>query len=121
MHRYSNSSYILLGLVLEQVTELAYAKVIRQRVLAPAGMVNSGFWGLDEVVAGIAEGYISELGEEGQVKRWLRRNIYEATPDAAADRGPHLNHHRPLPFPARATTGPTPLPGPHPGHAHPPD
>ena len=86
VHQYSNSSYILLGLVLEQITGLAYAEVIRQRVLAPAGMVNSGFWGLDEVVAGIAEGYISELGEEGQVKRWLR-NIYEATPDAAADGG----------------------------------
>ena len=86
VHQYSNSSYILLGLVLEQMTGLSYPELIRQRVLAPAGMADSGFWGLDEVVADIAEGYVPELAEDGQVKKWLR-NIYEATPDAAADGG----------------------------------
>ena len=86
VHQYSNSSYILLGLVLEQKTGLSYPELIRQRVLAPAGMGDSGFWGLDEVVSGIAEGYIPERTEDGTVQRWLR-NVYEATPDAAADGG----------------------------------
>lgn len=86
IHRYSNSSYILLGLALEQITGLPYAEVIRQRVLVPAGMVDSGFWGLDEVVERVAEGYFPELAEDGRVMRWLR-NIYETTPDAAADGG----------------------------------
>lgn len=86
IHRYSNASYILLGLVLEQITGLPYPEIIRQRVLVPAGMVNSGFWGLDEVVEGVAEGYFPELASDGHVTRWLR-NIYETTPDAAADGG----------------------------------
>lgn len=86
IHQYSNSSYILLGLVLEQQTGLSYPELIRQRVLAPAGMGDTGFWGLDEVVEGVAEGYIPERAEDGTVQRWLR-NVYEATPDAAADGG----------------------------------
>ncbi|MBP7998582.1 MAG: beta-lactamase family protein [Chloroflexi bacterium] len=86
VHRYNNASYILLGLLLEQITGLTYTELIQQYVFTPAGMVDSGFWGLADPVPGIAEGYIPEWAENGQVRRWWR-NIYETTPDAAADGG----------------------------------
>jgi len=86
VYRYSNASYILLGLVLEQITGLTYAEVIRQRVFAAANMTASGFWGLDEVVEGVAEGYIPQRDASDTIIGW-QRNVYETTPDAAADGG----------------------------------
>ena len=40
---YSNSNYYLLGLVIEAVTGRSYADVMRDRVLAPAGMKASAY------------------------------------------------------------------------------
>jgi len=40
---YSNSNWVLLGAVLETLTELTYDECIRQRVLLPARMTDSGF------------------------------------------------------------------------------
>lgn len=40
---YCNSNYILLGYIIEQVTGKPYTVVARERILAPLGMVHSGF------------------------------------------------------------------------------
>ena len=40
---YSNSNYILLGLIIEKLTGKPYFMVVRNRILKPLGMVHSGF------------------------------------------------------------------------------
>ena len=42
---YSNSGYTLLAILIEQVSGLAYTDYIRERILIPAGMKSTGFWG----------------------------------------------------------------------------
>lgn len=42
---YSNSGYTLLALLIEQVSGQTYTEYIRERILAPAGMTSTGFWG----------------------------------------------------------------------------
>jgi CubicO group peptidase (beta-lactamase class C family) len=55
--QYSNAGYIVLGLVVEQLTGRPFAEVVEQRVFAPAGMSESGFFRLDEPVPDVAIGY----------------------------------------------------------------
>jgi CubicO group peptidase (beta-lactamase class C family) len=40
---YSNSGYSMLGYIIEKVTRKPYEKVVRERILQPLGMTNSGF------------------------------------------------------------------------------
>lgn len=85
-HQYSNSSYILLGLLIEAASGESYFDYVRRCVFAPAGMEHSGFFALDEVVEGMAEGYEPALDANGKVAGW-KRNIYETTPIGAGDGG----------------------------------
>ncbi|MDJ0703092.1 MAG: serine hydrolase domain-containing protein [Leptolyngbyaceae cyanobacterium MO_188.B28] len=43
--KYSNSGYTLLAMLIEKVSGLAYTDYIRERILIPAGMTSTGFWG----------------------------------------------------------------------------
>ncbi len=43
-HEYCNTNYIVLGLILEQVSGVSYFEYIRERVLVPAGMEHAGFF-----------------------------------------------------------------------------
>jgi len=40
---YSNSNYVLLGCIIEQLTHKSYEEVVRERILVPCGMTHSGF------------------------------------------------------------------------------
>jgi CubicO group peptidase (beta-lactamase class C family) len=42
-HSYSNSGYILLGLVIEAVAGESYYDYVQRRILVPAGMTSTGF------------------------------------------------------------------------------
>ncbi len=42
-YSYSNSGYILLGLIIEKVTHMPYERVVRDIILRPLGMTHSGF------------------------------------------------------------------------------
>ena len=50
--QYCNAGYIVLGLVIEELTGRPYADVVQERVFDRAGMTDSGFFRLDEVAAG---------------------------------------------------------------------
>ncbi|HEU0033282.1 MAG TPA: serine hydrolase domain-containing protein [Kofleriaceae bacterium] len=52
---YSNSNYYLLGLVIEKLTNRPYADVVRDRVLAPAGLTASAY--CDDALPNHATGY----------------------------------------------------------------
>lgn len=81
--RYSNAGYLLLGLVLEQVSGRDFAAVVTERVLRPAGMADSGYFAVDEVHPDLAVGY---LRPETEGLPW-RSNIYAMPPVGGADGG----------------------------------
>lgn len=54
---YSNSGYFLLGVVIEQVTGQPYEAVLRERLLAPLGLSDTGYDTYSEVVEKLATGY----------------------------------------------------------------
>ncbi len=58
---YSNSGIVVLGAVIEKVAGQPYAQYIRENILAPAGMTDTGinFW--DQIVPNRAMGYTKGL------------------------------------------------------------
>ena len=55
---YSNAGYVLLGLIVEEVSGLSFVDAVRRQVFEPAGMAASGFFRLDEPVPDLAVGYL---------------------------------------------------------------
>lgn len=56
-YAYSNAGYVLLGLLVEDAAGRPFADVVRDHVLHPAGMSDSGFLRLDEAHPDVAVGY----------------------------------------------------------------
>jgi CubicO group peptidase (beta-lactamase class C family) len=56
--RYSNSGYFVLGVIIEKVTGKPYDQVLRERVLEPLGLKQTGYDGYDGVVEKQAAGYV---------------------------------------------------------------
>lgn len=54
---YSNTNYLLLGLIAERVTGTPYAELVRTRLLAPAGLGATWVQAADEARAVLAHGY----------------------------------------------------------------
>ncbi|HEX5690426.1 MAG TPA: serine hydrolase domain-containing protein, partial [Roseiflexaceae bacterium] len=79
--QYSNSSFILLGMAIARASGIPYFDYVRRHVFAPSRMETADFVALDDIANNVAEGY-SPLAGGG----W-RKNIYRATPTAAADGG----------------------------------
>ena len=61
-YSYSNSGYIALGLIIEKLTGKSYYDYIEEYIFAPAGMINSGYYGKAESVDNLATGYITGAG-----------------------------------------------------------
>jgi CubicO group peptidase (beta-lactamase class C family) len=78
---YSNAGYILLGLVIEEISGRPYAEVVQERVFDRAGMAASGFFRLDDVLPEIATGYV--LAPDGS---W-RTNHFSTPVVGGADGG----------------------------------
>jgi CubicO group peptidase (beta-lactamase class C family) len=85
-YKYSGSSYILLGLVIERISGLSYFDNVRENIFARLDMTRSDFIALDDVYSEVAEGYVPTTGDDGEVVGY-RKNIYSTTPEAAADGG----------------------------------
>ncbi len=87
--RYCNSGFILLGLMIEKATGESYREYVRREVFAAARMTRSGFFRMDEVVAGVAEPCEPVRDESGAITGW-RRNIYSYPPIGSPDGGAHV-------------------------------
>jgi CubicO group peptidase (beta-lactamase class C family) len=59
---YSNSGYVLLGLLLEQLGGMSYGEVLQQNLLAPLGMRGSGYDDGRKLVPHLASGYRLDQG-----------------------------------------------------------
>lgn len=56
--RYNNAGYILLGLIVEQVSKMTFTEYVEQSIFAPAEMLDSGYFTLDALPERTALGYI---------------------------------------------------------------
>jgi CubicO group peptidase (beta-lactamase class C family) len=81
--QYSNAGYVVLGLVVEEVTGRPFVDVVGERVFGRAGMSASGFFRLDEAVPDVAVGYLPRSGAEDP---W-RTNVYRIPVIGGADGG----------------------------------
>lgn len=55
--RYNNSGYFILGAIIEKVTGKPYAQVLKEKILDPAGMTNTGYDVYGTIIKNRAAGY----------------------------------------------------------------
>jgi CubicO group peptidase (beta-lactamase class C family) len=77
---YSNGGYILLGVVIEELTGLKYQDFVEQAIFKPIGMDRSGYFAMNRLPAQTALGYVEEA------QGW-RTNIYNLPIVGASDGG----------------------------------
>ncbi len=77
---YCNGGYILLGVVIEEMSGIPYREFVAREVFQAAGMGRSGFFAFDRLPDETALGYIEEAGG------W-RTNIYNLPIVGASDGG----------------------------------
>jgi CubicO group peptidase (beta-lactamase class C family) len=72
--RYSNFGYTVLGAIIEKLSGMSYPDYVVERIFKPAGMHDSGFFEVDEIVPDVATGYtkLTRQGDQGT----LRRNTF---------------------------------------------
>src|SRR5690606_12910971 len=71
--------YVVLALVAERVTGASFPDVVAERVLAPAGMVDTAYLRSDELPGSSARGYLSSDG--------LRTNVLHLPVRGSGDGG----------------------------------
>jgi len=57
---YSNGGYVLLGIIIERLTNKLYRDFIKDNVLTPAGMSDSGFYAFNDLPENTAAGYLED-------------------------------------------------------------
>ncbi len=77
---YSNSGYVILGGIIERVTGKSYEKNLKERILEPLNMNNSGFVYKDTKVENAARGYIITPDDR-------KESTYERTPSVPTPAG----------------------------------
>lgn len=55
---YNNAGYIILGLIVEQVSKLSFTDYVGENIFKKAGMINSGYFEFDSLPKNTALGYI---------------------------------------------------------------
>ena len=58
--RYNNGGYVVLAVIAERASGVPYHDLVAERVFAPAGMVDSGFFRYDSLPARTATGYLDD-------------------------------------------------------------
>jgi len=64
---YSNTGFLVLGKVIEQITGESYFDYVRKHIYTPAGMTNTDSYELDRVNQNLAEGYVRVRTSAGEV------------------------------------------------------
>lgn len=77
---YSNAGYMLLGRIIENVSGESYFGYIQRNVFAQAGMTDSGFDRVDDVVPKLAVGYFREGAFSTEWKADWLKVPYSASP-----------------------------------------
>ncbi len=77
---YCNSGYVVLALIAERVSGVAFDQLVAERVCGPAGMADTGFLRSDELPAGVALGYLPIPGRS-------RTNVFHLPVKGSGDGG----------------------------------
>ncbi|MPM14213.1 Penicillin-binding protein 4* [bioreactor metagenome] len=78
---YNNAAFIILALVIENLTKLSFVKFIKENILDALGMKDSGYFSLDMLPKNCAYGYI--MNKDGKFKS----NIYSIPVIGGGDGG----------------------------------
>lgn len=78
---YNNAGYILLGLIVEQVSKLSFQRYVEANIFAVCNMTDSGFFAMDCLPSCTAYGYIQKSNRE-----W-RTNFYALPVIGGSDGG----------------------------------
>jgi len=54
---YSNGDFILLGRIIEKIYHQPFDVVLREKILTPLQMINTGYWHHEDIVPNLDEGY----------------------------------------------------------------
>jgi len=87
--RYCNCGYVLLGLLIEAISGMAYREYVRANVFAEAGMTASDFFRMDRLNHNVAEGCDPIRDATGTIVDW-KKNIYSFPPIGSPDGGAHV-------------------------------
>lgn len=68
---YSNAGYIVLGLIIEEITGQSYYDYVRENIYQPCDMANTDSYEIDKVVPNIATGYSRSLSKDGSMSNNL--------------------------------------------------
>lgn len=81
---YNNTGYIILGLVIEHISGMNFTDYIEKNIFKTAGMIDSGYFSIDEIPAYAATGYIKK--PDGTWKS----NIYSLPAKGGPDGGAYV-------------------------------
>lgn len=84
--RYNNCAFILLGLIIEEVTGKTYREYVKEHIFDAIEMKDTGFYAMNDVVENAAEHYASILDSEENVIGY-NKNIYSYPSIGSADAG----------------------------------
>lgn len=82
--KYNNTGYIILGLIIEQISGMTYTDYIEENIFQKAGMTNSGYFSMDERPENVAIGYVEK--PDGTWKS----NIYSLPVKGGPDGGAYV-------------------------------
>jgi CubicO group peptidase (beta-lactamase class C family) len=83
--QYSNAGFIVLALIVEELTGQPFADAVGERVLGPAGMTASGYFRTDEARPDLAVGYLPRASTD---QPW-RTNVHATPVVGGGDGGAH--------------------------------
>lgn len=81
---YNNGGYILLGLVVEAISDQPFAEYVEEHIFQQAGMTRSGYFELDALPSNTAQGYVDDV--DGSWKT----NVYAVPVKGGADGGAYV-------------------------------
>jgi len=83
-HRYgySNSGFVLLGLVVEAISSQSFQQYVQENIIASCGLTNTAFYRMDSLPANTALGYI----QDDDTGKW-HTNIYSLPIIGGSDGG----------------------------------
>jgi CubicO group peptidase (beta-lactamase class C family) len=73
-YQYSNTGFVVLGKIIEEVSGMNYYDYIRENIYRPAGMINTDSYELDRITPDRAIGYQKSFDAHG--KAFFRNNLY---------------------------------------------
>ncbi|MFX1513858.1 MAG: serine hydrolase domain-containing protein [Promethearchaeota archaeon] len=82
---YTNTSYILLGILIQVLSEQSYHDFVMNRIIKKLNLKRTRFLAFDEVFDNVAEGY-TPFYHQGVISKW-KKNIYRLPIVGSADGG----------------------------------